>query len=86
MNRNNEDSKKAVGDCINIRAEMKRRRTSLQQQPRKSSREKEFVRDEKCDNEKPIRQSSSDQEEPVSWPQTLIFPEGSSLCIAILYG
>ena len=82
VNRTNEDSKKTVGDCINTRAEMKRRRTSLQQQPRKSSREKEFIREEKCDIEKPITEGSSEQEEPVSWPQTLIFPEGSVFKVA----
>ena len=76
MQRENKDSRKIVSDSINTRAEMKRRRKSLQRKPsRETSKMQNNVTDE-------TNEVFSD--ERIIWPQTLIFPEGTITFIMII--
>ena len=64
MSRDNKDSRKIVGDTINSRAEMKKRRKSLRSQASRSISQSGVNEDI--------------EEEKTSWPQTVLFPEGDT--------
>lgn len=77
VSRDSKDSRKIVGDTINTRAEMKTRRKSLLK--RSSQRLKSSLsRDRSVDSAKSVKSKIEvEEDETASWPQTILFPEGT---------
>ena len=78
MSRDSKDSRKVVGDTINTRAEMKTRRKSLIK--RSSQRIKSSLsKTGSIKSSNSIKVATEDDEnEKISWPQTILFPEGKT--------
>ena len=77
VSRDNKDSRKVVGDTINMRAEMKERRRSLlkrSSQRIRSQLSKVSIGSVKSPNSIPVPKEKD--EVKASWPQTILFPEG----------
>ena len=77
VSRDNKDSRKVVGDTINMRAEMKERRRSLlkrSSQRIRSQLSKVSIGSVKSANSNQVPKEKD--EVKASWPQTILFPEG----------
>ena len=77
VSRDNKDSRKVVGDTINMRAEMKERRRSLlkrSSQRIRSQPSKISIGSPKLTSSIHVRKEKG--EVKASWPQTILFPEG----------
>ena len=78
VSRDNKDSRKIVGDTINTRAEMKKRRKSLRRSFNKkaSQNTNQIQNSEAVESPGPVEPTEDGGDEIMSWPQTILFPEG----------